>query len=60
MMVHDKYAIYGRDIHLYTRMFSNPTDPTPDTTAQNRVLVLNMYLECGVCFNLEQAFELNF
>ena len=59
-MVHDKYASYGREIHLYTRMFSNPTGPTPDTTAQNRVLVLNMYLQCSVYFNLEQVFELYF
>ena len=59
-MVRDKYASYRRDVHLNTRMFSNPTGPTPDTTAQNQVLVLNMYLQCSVCFNLEQAFELYF
>ena len=55
MIVHDQYASYGLDVHLNTHMFSNPT---PDTTAQNQVLVLNMYLQCSVCFNLEQALEL--
>ena len=57
MIVRDQYASYGRDVHLNTRMFSNPT---PDTTAQNQVLVLNMYLQCSVCINLEQALELYF
>lgn len=57
MIVHDQYASYGLDVHLNTHMFSNPT---PDTTAQNQVLVLNMYLQCSVCFNLEQALELYF
>ena len=30
MIVRDQYVSYGHDVHLNTRMFSNPT---PDTTA---------------------------